>query len=254
MKSKSLLNHPLITDRYFFPMEMPFNDPYWVNANNTKLACYYHEIDPNAKTIVYFHGNGEIVADYVPDFPELLGKLGVNCFLAEFRGYGISEGKPFLGDLLDDVKAIIAAVPTSPENMIIFGRSVGSIFALEAISKYPNIAGLILESSIADPLERLLMRIQPEEIGVTPAELNATIDAHLNHQQKISNYSGPTLLMHTRHDGLVDVSHAEKLHKWARNSKLAIFDKGDHNSIMYMNHQAYFNKIDQFLTSLEPDV
>ena len=63
--------------------------------------------------------------------------------------------------------------------LIFFGRSVGSIFAIEAASRFPDAAGLVLESGIADVLERLLLRVQPEELGVTAQELAAVVEQAL---------------------------------------------------------------------------
>ena len=88
MQSNSILNHPLISQRYFFPRTEPVLRPFWIECEGARLACLYHEVDPEARTIVHFHGNGEIVADYLDGFPELIGRMGCNCLLAEFRGYG----------------------------------------------------------------------------------------------------------------------------------------------------------------------
>ena len=61
----SLLNHPLISERYFFPRTEAPAQPFWVDCNDgVRLACAYHETNPAAPTVVHFHGNGEVVADY----------------------------------------------------------------------------------------------------------------------------------------------------------------------------------------------
>ena len=53
-------------------------------------------LHPDAKTVIYFHGNGEVVADYLPSFPEWITRAGCNVLLAEYRGYGMSSGTPAL--------------------------------------------------------------------------------------------------------------------------------------------------------------
>ena len=60
----NILDHPLICERYFFPRKGCFADPFWVDCGDAQLACSYHEIDPTAKTLIHFHGNGEIVDDW----------------------------------------------------------------------------------------------------------------------------------------------------------------------------------------------
>ena len=246
-----LLDHPLISERYFFPRDGYFKDPFRVNCGDAQLACSYHEIDPAAKTLIHFHGNGEIVDDWQGDFVTLIQQMGCNVFLAELRGYGQSTGQPQMGRMLEDVIPTIEALQRPASELIFFGRSVGSIFAVEAASKFPQAAGLILESGVADVLERLLLRVEPRELGVSAAEFEAEADRRLNHQRKMASYPGPVLVMHTQHDGLVDVSHGQRLYDWAPGKKkLKIFPQGTHNDIMYVNAREYFSLLAEFIASL----
>jgi len=246
-----ILNHPLISERYFFPHAGNFSNPFWVDCGDAKLACSYHEIDPAAKTLIHFHGNGEIVDDWQGDFVGLIQRIGCNVFLAELRGYGQSTGEPQLGKMVEDVVPTINALQRPISDLIFFGRSVGSIFAIEAAAKFPQAAGLILESGVADVLERLLLRVESGELGVTAEELEMAVDQQLNHQRKLSNYPGPVLVMHTQHDGLVDVSHGQRLYDWVPGrKKLKIFPHGNHNDIMYVNAREYFQLLTEFVGSL----
>jgi len=251
MSRASILNHPIISERYFFPRTAIVPQPFWVECEDARLACAYHETEASNFTIVHFHGNGEVVADYLDGFPELLGRMSCNCFLAEFRGYGGSSGPPPPGKMLEDVKKTIEAIAQPHEKLILFGRSVGSLFAVKAAELFPDVAGLILESAIADPLERLLLRAHPEELGVTPAELAEAVTNAIDIQQIMTGFTKPTLIMHTRHDGLIDASHAERLADWCGGKvRLEIFPQGNHNDIMFVNGPQYFALINEFLGSL----
>ncbi|HMR67512.1 MAG TPA: alpha/beta fold hydrolase [Anaerolineae bacterium] len=246
-----VLDHPLIAARYFFPARAKLSHPFWVEAGPARLACFYHRPHPEAKTLVHFHGNGEVVADHLADLVPALEQLGYNCLLAEYRGYGQSTGVPALGAMLADVEPIIKSLHLPPEKLVLFGRSVGSIFALEAAARFPSIAGLILESGIADPLERLLLRVRPEELGLTFEQFQAVVARDLNHPAKLARYRGATLILHTRHDGLVEVTHARRLFEWAPEpKKLHIFEQGNHNTIMFSNFQEYFRQVQTFIDSL----
>lgn len=249
--AKELLNHPLISERYFFPRQGALADPFWVDCGDAQLACSYHEIDPAAKTLVHFHGNGEIVDDWCGDFVALIQQLGCNCFLAELRGFGKSTGEPALGKMLADVLPTIEALNKPANELIFFGRSVGSIFAIEAAARFPAAAGLVIESGVADVLERLLLRVAPRELGVELGALQALVAQQLNHQQKMGGYKGPLLVMHTEHDGLVDVSHGQRLYDWSAGRKtLKIFTQGNHNDIMFVNAREYFALLADFIHSL----
>ncbi len=247
----NILDHPLISERYFFPRDGYFKNPFWVNCSDAQLACSYHEIDPVAKTVVHFHGNGEIVDDWQGDFVTLIQQMGCNCFLAELRGYGQSTGQPQLGKMVADVVPTIEALQRPASELIFFGRSVGSIFAIEAAAKFPQAAGLILESGVADVLERLLLRVSAAELGVSVDEFAVEVDSRLNHQLKMMRYSGPTLVLHTQNDGLVDVSHGQRLYDWAAGEKrLKIFPQGNHNDIMYVNAREYFGLVAEFISAV----
>jgi hypothetical protein len=247
----NILDHPLISERYFFPRAGALTDLFWVDCGDAHLACSYHELDPAAKTLLHFHGNGEIVDDWQGDFVRLIHQMGCNCFLAELRGYGQSSGQPQLGKMLEDVVPTVKSLNRPAGDLIFFGRSVGSIFALEAAAKFPEAAGLILESGVADVLERLLLRIEPREVGVSAEVLHAEVERQLNHQKKLAQYPGPVLVLHTQNDGLVDVSHGQRLYDWAPGIKtLKIFPQGSHNDIMYVNAPEYFGLVEEFIASL----
>jgi hypothetical protein len=246
-----LLNHPLIGGRYFFPQLGNLAAPFWVNRGDARLACSYHEIDPEAKTLVHFHGNGEIVDDYLGPFVEQILACGCNCLLAEYRGYGRSTGSAQLGRMLEDVKGTVEILGRDPRTLIFFGRSVGSLFALEAIKLFPQAAGLIIESGIADVLQRLLLRVDPAELGVSEKDFSRLIQQRFNHQQVLKGFSGALLVMHAQHDDLVEVGHGEQLYAWGNEPKtLKIFPLGDHNSILFANLEEYFAQIARFVASV----
>lgn len=240
----SLLDHPLISERYFFPRRVSPPNAVEVHVEGAVLACAAVREHPGAPTVVHFHGNGEVVADYFPVFAEALTSRGLNAFFAEYRGYGGSTGTPAMARILDDVDVLLAASGTPPEQMVVYGRSVGSLFALECIRRHPKIAGLVIESGIANPLERLLLRVEPEELGATRAELEAECSRLLDHRKKLAGYRGPVLVAHARNDSLVPVSHAERLAEWAGpKAELMLLDRGDHNTILAFNQDRILDAV-----------
>lgn len=248
----NLLDHPIISRRYFFPRRDQLPSTFWVQQGNIRLACYRQHTNDQALTLIHYHGNGEVISDYLPDYVEEILELGVNVCMAEYRGYGQSTGTPALVSMLDDTTALFEALRLPASKLVVYGRSIGSIYAIEFAYRYPSIAGLILESGIADPLERVLFRVTPEELGVSDTELSAACRAHLDHKTKLQNYHNPLLVLHTQHDGLVDVSHAERNYTWASSPQkhLCIFPHGDHNSLHVMNHIEYNQQLSTFFSQL----
>lgn len=242
---QSLLDSPAISGCYLFPQTRCVADPFMVTTDGVELACYRKVIDPGGLTVVHFHGNGEAVADYVPDMVDELANLGLNSLFVEYREYGGSTGQAQLVAMLGDGDAAFAAAEIPPEKAIVFGRSIGSLYAIELAHRHPNIAGLIIESGIADPAERFLAYADLKAVGAEEQEVFAEVKRHFNHKEKLSGYSGPLLVMHTENDGLIDILHAERIYKWTGGSakRLLRFRLGNHNSIMAFNRDEYFKGV-----------
>jgi fermentation-respiration switch protein FrsA (DUF1100 family) len=250
MAYSSCLDHPVLSERYFYPWPNRFENPFYVEGKGGRLACRYDRGLPEGLTVIHFHGNGETVGDYPGDFSEGMNGLGVNLLLAEYRGYGMSEGAPGLVAMLEDIPPIVAASGMDPGRLIFFGRSLGSLYAVHAASLYPHAAGLVLESAIADPLERILERVEPCQVGVSSVRLRAEVNRVLNQREKLAAFCGRSLVIHTRNDDLVDVSHAERLYSWANQPKeLVIFARGNHNNIMEINRESYFAHLEKFVSA-----
>jgi pimeloyl-ACP methyl ester carboxylesterase len=198
---------------------------------------------------LHFHGNGEVVADYVPEMVDDLAALGANVLLAEYRGYGASTGAPSLGAMLDDAEAVFAASGLPAERVVLFGRSLGSLCAIELAARRPDVAGVILESGIADPLD--LLPVPPERLGVSRAALEAATAGLFDHRAKLGRYPGRMLVLHTARDGLIPLSHAERNVAWGgappADKELVVFPRGDHNRIFLENRDEYLDRLGRFL-------
>ncbi len=216
----SLLDHPLISERYFFPEHVPLADAVEVPVEGGVLACWRSRPPSDRPVLVHFHGNGERVQHWISPFVSVADLQGFDVFLAEYRGYGGSTGTPALVGMLDDVVPIMTAVGVASKRVVAFGRSVGSIYAIELAHRFPDIAGLVLESGIADVAQRLLVRVQ-----------------------------------HAEQDALVTIDHAVRNHAWAgsSNKRLVRFPDGDHNTILAANAPEYIVQVRRFLLDAHPD-
>ena len=56
----SILDHPLVSARYFFPRPDRFDRPFFVDCDDALLGCFLQNNHPGAPVIIHFHGNGEI--------------------------------------------------------------------------------------------------------------------------------------------------------------------------------------------------
>ena len=145
-------------------------------------------------------------------------------------------------------KDIAEATGVAPERLVVFARSVGSIYGIELASRLP-VAGLVIESGIADVLQRVTMRASARELGVDAQTLIAEAKRLFDHHAKLQAFKGPLLVLHAEHDNLVRVAHAEQNHAWSgsEDKTLLVLPRGDHNSIMFANLKAYGQALQEFL-------
>jgi pimeloyl-ACP methyl ester carboxylesterase len=203
--------------------------------------------------VVCFHGNGETVSDGVACLLQPFLGMGLNVLLATYRGYGASTGEPTLASVLDDAPEVVRALGTVPSRVILYGRSLGSLAALRAADLVPGVAGLILESAIADLLPRVLCRVRPEEVGVSGERLAAAVAARVHPAGILARFPQPVLILHAHHDTLVGVDNAHRLHGWAAGAcRLKVFPQGDHNTLLWLNEEEYFDEIRAFVGGLDP--
>lgn len=193
----SILDHPAVSGRYLFPQARYVDDPFMVKVDGAELACYRRIVDPENFTVVHFHGNGEAVSDYLPDMADVFAGFGLNSLFVEYREYGGSTGQARLVAMLGDGETAIKAAGLPPEKTIVFGRSIGSLYAIELVHRQGAIAGLILESGIADPSERFLTYADLSAAGIAENDVLAETKRRFNHKRKLSGYKNPLLIMHT---------------------------------------------------------
>jgi alpha-beta hydrolase superfamily lysophospholipase len=203
-------------------------------------ARFFHA-DKKAPTILLFHGNGEIAADY-DDLGPLYCRMNINFMAVDYRGYGLSGGVPTVSSMMNDCHEILAYVRQYladegySASVIIMGRSLGAAPALElAAANADTIAGLIIESGFAEMLPLL------ELMGIDTAGLGLKDDGFGN-ESKISAYLGPTLVIHSEYDQIIPLSQGERLFN-ASGSHSKSFLKipgADHNTILMRGLKEYF--------------
>lgn len=249
---ESILDLPAISGCYLFPQPRCIDEPFMVQVAGAELACYRRIVNSANFTLIHFHGNGEAVADYIPWMADEFATLGLNSLFVEYRQYGSSTGKAQLVAMLGDGESAIVAAGIAPEKAIAFGRSIGSLYAIELVHRQPTIAGLVLESGIAAPSERFLAYADLSATGIFAADVIAEAKLKFNHQQKLSGYHNPLLVLHAEHDGMVVISHAERNYEWSASSqkRLLRFPVGDHNTILEYNREEYFQALREFVKTV----
>ena len=262
MSQDKLYDRPEVCDTYFFPMpgpDLPRSEraaPVDLSLpDGTRLGAYWsHPLD-RAPAMLYLHGNGECIGDQLDHWPAWAAEAGANILLVDYPGYASSDGIPTFTSCCQAAMAGLSFLLQLPEAevpaVVIAGRSVGSIFALHAAAEVRSarLAGLVLESAVADLKPRLEMRLPYERLGINRDQINGQLDRDFDHQAKIGGLGIPVLILHTRHDSLVPAWNGQRLAQWAGPNlyRLELFEAGDHNDIQWTNAAAYRGLLRSFM-------
>ena len=103
------------------------------------------------KTLIYSHGNATDLGAMFPIQVVLAHSLDCNVVVYDYSGYGESGGVPDEFATYRDIDAVFEYVVDSvaggnPENVVLYGQSVGSGPCCYLAAKNPRIGGMILHS------------------------------------------------------------------------------------------------------------
>ncbi|MHC5040622.1 MAG: alpha/beta hydrolase [Planctomycetota bacterium] len=266
MHDKAILDHPAVTEVLFYPRrlgerdipQLPHGSVETVPVGAETRGAYRFQPHEKGPTVLFFHGNGEVMTDALHQFHEDMASAGANLFVVDYRGYGLSAGSPSLSRLLDDARAgwdhAVDGLGLSPGEIVIMGRSLGSLAALEvAAGPGRDAKGLILESGIArfdHWVDRMGMVLQTSGVDLTG--LRTSLQAHFDHEAKLKAFPGPTLILHTEHDEIVPVENGRFFEAWGHPTRTTahFFPRGGHNDIQWLNREDYFQRVGGFLRGL----
>lgn len=197
------------------------------------VGTRFHLSGKRNPNILFFHGNGEIVADY-DDMGDLYIRSRLNFLPVDYRGYGRSTGIPTITNMMRDAHVIFDyTMSWLSENaykgpFIAMGRSLGSASALELSAHYgAQIDGLVIESGFtyAGPLLQLL--------GVNMEALGLREEGGFSNLEKISTFTKPTLIIHAEKDHIIPFSEGQALYEAcpAREKSLLMIPGANHNDI-----------------------
>ena len=253
----NLLDQPEILRTLFYPRrDMPALPPPGVRLVAVEVepgltvGGRLYPAGPEAPAILYYHGNGEIAADYDGGIAPLYTQMGITLLVMDYRGYGRSDGTPTARNLLADAVAVFDAVGTvfeengrAPAQLYAMGRSLGSAAAIEAaLHAGEQLAGLIIESGFADTfalLARLGLRIQ----GVDEERHG------FGNPAKMERITMRTLIIHGQADVLIPASDGQELHRRcaAPDKRLVLIPGAGHNDLMMVGMSQYFGAVRMFV-------
>jgi hypothetical protein len=202
----------------------------WLVSGQARAPC---------PLVIYFGGNAEEVSWLVPEWSRVPAWA---LLLVNYRGYGLSDGRPSETTLYRDAVALYdratARADIDSRRVVVLGRSLGTGVATYLASQRP-VAGVVLIS----PYDNLVEVAR----GVYPF---LPVDRFLRHRFDSAARAGlihaPLLALVAARDNVIPPERSQNLvQAWGGPARLELLDGVDHNTIHL--HPRYWALITAFL-------
>lgn len=246
----SALDDPNISMNSFFPRQGWTPTPegvqdYTVNVgDDIGLSCRFFAYGNSAPTILFFYGNGETAIDYNSIAP-FYNQIGLNFFVADYRGYGKSGGSPSFTTMLSDANTVLEAMRIVlgasgyQGPVYVMGRSMGRHSAFELAAKEdPAINGVIIESGRPS--------LGQFTGGLVPQQADELEEAY---RAKAASIAIPVLVIHGEMDALAPLDDAEEMFRnfASTEKKMLVIPGAGHNDLLFKGLDEYFTAIGDFI-------
>lgn len=224
---KAFILHPdRLKGNYEYSFDYPFKEINLSNEGQTINGLHFFASNNvDKKVIVYYHGNADNLkrwGNYAEDFL----KLGYDVIMMDYRGFGKSSGKANEWNMYSDGMLFYNYARTlfAEENIVLYGRSIGSGVATEIATKV-KAASLLLETpfySIEDVIQTRFPFLW------IPGELHFKFE----NGDKFKNISMPIHIFHGTKDRIVPIHSANKLQKYLKvGDSFTTIPKGKHKNL-----------------------
>jgi fermentation-respiration switch protein FrsA (DUF1100 family) len=198
-------------------------------VDGERIAAVYLPNPAATYTLLLSHGNAEDLGWVLPSLPPMRD-LGFGVLAYDYRGYGLSEGRPSERHVYADIDAayeyLTRELRVPPGRVILYGRSLGAGAAVDLAARHA-VGGLILESPFLTAF-RVMTRIP-----LFPFDKFRNVD-------KIGSVRCPVLVMHGEADEIVPLWHGQRLFERAPGPKVFVGIPGaHHNDFMWVAGARY---------------
>ena len=220
----------------------------WIAIDQEKIHGWWIPYrQKTAPVLLYFHGNGSNNGD-LPGIAAMFNQLKLSVLLIDYRGYGKSSPRfPNETRVYEDADAaweyLTKKRQIKPQNIFIYGHSLGGAIAINLAIKHPQMAGLITEGTFTSMKEiagfNRAFRLFP---------LDWIITQRFDSITKIKSLQTPLLIFHGSADQTIPAYMAQKLFNAAPEPKqLVIIPQATHTNLHQAGGQEYFQTLQRFI-------
>ena len=220
-------------------------DVFLETEDGVRVHAYWLPAPGATRALLFLHGNAGNASHRLPN-ADALRRLGTHVLLADYRGYGKSEGSPSEVGVYADARAALAHVTGArgvPEaRVVLFGRSLGGAVAVE-LAQGRGLAGVVLESTFTS-LADMAGALKP---------LAFLVGRPVDSAARIGAVRAPLLFFHGDADRIVPWALGRRLFELAPEPKAFETLRGaGHNDTVEVGGRAYLERIGRFLDGAAP--
>ena len=228
-------------------------------AEGVQLSARFFAVGRDNPTLLFFYGNGETAAVY-DDIAPRYNELGINFFVADYRGYGASGGAPSFTALLGDARQVLGWLRATMAALrfggplFVMGRSMGrhAAFELAAAGEAGgNGAAGTAVGAIDGGIDGVIIESGRPTLGRFTAGLSAPEAQRLEaaYRAKVRSIVMPALVIHGQWDETAPPAEAVGMFHGLRSERkhLEIIPGAGHNDLMYVGYRQYFGAIGRFV-------
>ncbi len=219
-----------------------YEDIYFNSGDGIKLNGWWIPSKSPGRTVLFSHGNAGNISHRM-DSIRIFNELGLNVFIYDYRGYGLSGGSPSEAGVYIDAEAawdyLVSVRGIAPDKIIVFGRSLGGSIAANLAGKHLP-AMLIIESSFTSAAD-----VAGDLYPFVPTSI--IFGKSFNTLEFIKKVRCPVLVIHSRDDEVVPFPHGEKIYKSLPGEKYFLELEGGHNSGFMVSREKYIDGLRKFI-------
>jgi len=218
---------------FFYPQKTLISTPHdveleyqdvWLKAEDgTKLHAWWIPAQgskPDSNNMVlYLHGNAENISSHSHSI-YWLAQSGVSVLSLDYRGFGASEGKARLPEMLQDIEAAALWMKQQhpDKELIILGQSIGTVLAInftaQAAEQY-QIKALILDAPFTGIAAAARSTMSSNIVGWFIWPFTVLIPSQWDSIKHIEKIDLPVLIMHSPDDTIIPYKQGKQLYaKW----------------------------------------
>lgn len=220
---------------------LEYQDVHFKTSDRVVLHGWFIPVPQAKGTVLIFHGNAGNVGDRLGKI-QMFHSLGLNVFIMDYRGYGLSQGRPTEQGIYKDALAAYDHLKETKgldkTRLIVYGDSLGGTAAIELASRR-DVAALIVESTFTSASE-MAKKIVP----FIPAFL---LSVKFDNMAKIKTIAAPKLFIHSQDDEMIPFSMGQRIYDAASAPKAFLKISGTHNEGHLTSERIYVAGIRDFL-------